>query len=425
MEQNEMWKNVMVVIILAILITFASTSSAAVHVENVASGLQGFARGERWIPIVFRLVNAGNDFRGILEVNKGDSFFRKSIDLAAQSAKEVEIFVYYSAYYGPLEYRILDEEGSKIKEDRLQVTTLNSKDNLVLVISDGDYNHQFLNGVPNPWGGKTFVSYLKSDQLYSDWIAYSTADVIVLGSLPIEKISTHEWKAVLQYVASGGLLVCSSATNLQVLEHAQLRHVLPTFSKEYSLISRGDFLSSSLPSTLPLSPISTEVALPVQKMVLRPCDILLLRDSDGIVLSSSSPYYKGNIIYFTFDYMRLPEEIRVHFASVWNDLLFPSFAGPPPFGLPFRQRLDENPRVQKFLYDIPGLRLPEAKWFALFFFIYICAIGPLQLLLLKLLKRTYLLWITFPLLILLFSLTSFGYSRVRQTDLKLTQVEVQ
>lgn len=402
--------------VLALVLLVAPAARAGIKVESIVSGLQGFTRAERWIPVVFYLRNTGTDFRGTVEVNKGEAYFRKSIDLAAQSEKRVELMVYYSSFYGALEYRILDESGAKIKEDRLQVTGLNVKDNLVLVVSDGEYNHQFLNGVPNPWGGKTFVSYLKPDQLFSEWLAYSIADAIVLGSLPEERISLSVWKAIFQYAASGGVLVCSSATSNTVLEHPLLQKTLPQRSRDYSLISKGEFLPSAV--------VFPEIVLPAQKMEVRSCDTILLQDSENTILGTSSPYYKGNIIYFAFDYTRLPEQVRTLFAPLWNDLIFPSASGPPPFGIPFRQRLEDNPKVQKFLYDIPGLRMPGQKWFALFFFLYICAIGPLQFFLLKVLKRTYLLWMTFPILILVFSLTSFGYSRIRQRDQRITQIAV-
>lgn len=409
--------SLMIHAVLAILLLSAGSVHSAVRVDNVISGLQGFARVERWVPITFFLRNTGSDFKGTLEINKGDARFRKSIDLAAKSAKKVDVLIYYSAYYGLLEYRILDEKGAELKKDRLQVTSLNAKDNLVLVLSAGDYNHQFLNGVPNPWGGKTFVSYLKPEQLYSEWIAYSTADAIVVASLPEEQVSSPQWKAILQYTASGGTLVCSSATDYAVLNHPMLREALPRVSVEYSLVSKGDFFPTAV--QVP------EFALPAQEMKLRASDTLLLQDSQDLNLAASSPYYKGNIIYFAFDYTRLPEPVRPEFASLWNDMIYPSTAGPPPFGMPFVQKLEENPRVQSFLHDIPGLRLPEEKWFALFFFLYICAIGPLQFLLLKVLKKISFLWITFPLLILLFSLSSFGYSRMRQTGQRITQVAVQ
>lgn len=404
------------VLILALVLFLSTEAHSTIVVENVVSGIQGFARADRWVPIVLNVTSTSGDFHGTIEINQGMAFFRKSIDLAARTKKRIVLLAYVSSYYGPLGYRILDENGIKVKDDRLQVTTLNAKDNLVLVISEQEYNHQFLNGVPNPWGGKTFVSYLKPDELFSEWIAYSVADAIVLGSISKEKISAPEWKAIIQYAASGGILVCSSATSNAILENPVVRKALPMRSSEYGLVSKGEFQPS--PVQFP------EIVLPIQKMSLRSCDTLLLQDAEGNMLTASSPFYKGNIIYFAFDYTRLPEQVRTQFASIWNDLLYPSTTGPPPFSIPFRQRLEENPRVQRFLYDIPGLRLPEQKWFALFFFLYLCAIGPFQYLLLKMLKKTYFLWITFPALILIFSLASFGYSRVRQTGQRITQVAV-
>ena len=122
----------------------------------------------------------------------------------------------------------------------------------------------------------------------------------------------------------------------------------------------------------------------------------------------------------------MPEHLRNLFAHVWNRTVYPTTpAGDPGLSQRFRQRLDENPRVQKDLYNIPGLRLPDLKWFALFFFVYICAIGPFQYLILKLMKKSSLLWISFPAIILLFTAASFGYTKYRQNGRgKITNVRV-
>jgi hypothetical protein len=81
--------------------------------------------------------------------------------------------------------------------------------------------------------------------------------------------------------------------------------------------------------------------------------------------------------------------------------------------------------VQKDLYDIPGLKLPDMKWFALFFFIYLIVIGPVQYFALNVLKKNAMLWITFPLIIFVFTAAAIGYSNYRHSSKgKITQIAV-
>ena len=397
---------------------------ASIRIESVTAGLDGYVRGERWAPVVFELQNSGSDFQGTLELLKGETIFRKSLDLAGESRKRVEMIYYHSSYFEPLSFRIIDSKGRIAVQQSLEVRLLNYQDNLVLVLSEDTYSHQFLNGQQNPWGGKTFVAYLKSKELPAEWIAYSSADAIAIGRLSPAQLPPRCWKAVVQYAASGGVLICSAATATAVVQDPLVRENVPGISPEMNRVSNGTFLISKWASRS--SEEFPSFTIPAQTVVPRPCDRQLVVSADGANLVTSSPFYKGNIIYFAFDYSRLSENLSIVFAYFWNDLIHPASPGPPPFSKPFRKRLEENARIQRFLYDVPGLRLPDVKWFSLFFFIYLCAIGPFQYLVLKILKRNSLLWITFPAIILIFSAVSFGYSRMRHSaETRITQAVVQ
>jgi hypothetical protein len=169
--------------------------------------------------------------------------FRKSVDLSAGASKRVELLIYQTGYYEALEYRVLDSGGHMIAKNRIDTRVLNYQDNVVLVISGTDY-HQFLNGVQNPWGGKTFVAYMDPAQGFSEPVAYSAVDAIALGNISFPEMSPAARKALLLYAATGGTLICSSATNLSVLQDSAIRDILPSISAEHSLLSHGEFLVS-------------------------------------------------------------------------------------------------------------------------------------------------------------------------------------
>ncbi|HSE41572.1 MAG TPA: hypothetical protein VLH08_12495 [Acidobacteriota bacterium] len=400
-----------------------STANATIRIDKKVVGLEGYIRNDRWIPVVFQVSNYISEFRGTLEILRGETIFKKSLEIGPASSRRIEILVYMSNYSEPLAYRIRNLSGRVVTEGKLNQITLNYLDNLVVVVSDTDYNHQFLNGVQNPWGGKTFVSYVKPSELFSNFIAYSSADAIAIGSLSTAQLDPASWQNLLLYGASGGTLITSPFTDFSVLQDPSLRKFLPRISPELSEMSHGEFLQArwTAKSTDPFP----EVSIPAQKTETNGSQLILAERIPGDSLITSTPFFKGNIIHFSFDYSRLPEIIRSQFAGYWNETIFPAVAAPPMFGNPYRARLEDNPRVQRDLYNIPGLQLPHVKWFALFFFAYLMIIGPFQYLLLNFFKKNAMLWTTFPLIILVFTGAAIGYSKVRQSrEGKITQVAV-
>jgi hypothetical protein len=410
-------------LLLAALLSFSFSLHAQIRVEKTVVGLDGFIRGDRWIPIVFQISNFGPAFQGTLQVSRGETLFQKTLELGPGATRKVEILVFIPNYTESLGYRILDSHKNEIKHGSMNSQMLNYQDNLILVVSDSDYNHQFLSGIQNPWGGKTFVGYLRPADLYSSFIAYSTADVIAIGSLSAPQLDLDLWKALLLYGAAGGTLVASPFTDFSALQDSTLQRFLPSIAPELSETTRGEFLAArwSARSSDPFP----QFEIPAQKIQAHGSDLVLAETSPANTLITSSPFYKGNIIYFGFDYSRVPESIRVQFASYWNETIFPSVPGVPVFGMPFRSRLEDNPRVQRDLYDIPGLKLPDMKWFALFFFVYLIVVGPVQYFALNVLKKNAMLWITFPLIIFLFTAAAIGYSKYRHSSKgKITQIAV-
>ncbi len=407
-----------------LLLLFPLTSLATVQVDRITVGLDGYVRPERWVPVVFQIQNSGPRFQGKIQVYKGNTVFEKSLDLGETAKKKVELFYYHSNSYESLRYTIIDSNGRTLREGNLDPRLLNYRDNLLIVISTDEYNHQFLNGQANPWGGKSYVVYYKPQDLFSEWMAYASADGIAIGSLSPAQLLTGQWRAIAQNIAYGGVLICSAATDRAVLQDPVYRNHLPSISPELNQMSKGEFMVGwwVRRTTEPFPSIE----LPAQTVIKRECDRELIMLSADSSLVTTSPYYKGNITYFAFDYTRIPEELRNLFAHVWSRTIYPTTpGGDPALNQRFRQRLDENPRVQKDLYNIPGLRLPAIKWFALFFFVYVCAIGPFQYLVLKLMKKSSLLWFSFPAIIVLFTLASFGYTKYRQAGRgKITNVGV-
>ncbi|MGH9857688.1 MAG: hypothetical protein ACRD4B_07590, partial [Acidobacteriota bacterium] len=323
---------------LFLLVLLSLSSADAVQVTRVIVGVDGYARAERWVPVVFDLHNEGQRFRGKIQVRKGQTVFEKSLDLGESSKKRIELLYYHTNAYESLRYLILDPEGATLREGNLEPRMLNYRDNLLLVISTHEYDHQFLNGQENPWGGKTYVAYYKPRELFSEWMGFSSADGIALGSLSPGQMLPAQWKAIGQHVASGGVLIFSAITDFAVLQDPIYKNHLPRISPAFNQISHADFLVSTwVKNTTDPFP---QVEIPAQFVVKRDCDRELISLPAGSSLVTSSPYYKGSIIYFAFDYTRIPEELRKLFARIWNTTVYPSTpSGDVGLSSRFRQKL--------------------------------------------------------------------------------------
>jgi hypothetical protein len=82
-----------------IIFAIAIPASAAIRVEKIVAGLDGFVRGERWAPVTIDLENTGDDFIGTFQVLKGETVFQKSLHLSSGSKKHLELIYYHSNYY--------------------------------------------------------------------------------------------------------------------------------------------------------------------------------------------------------------------------------------------------------------------------------------------------------------------------------------
>ena len=60
-----------------------------IRIHKVSAGLDGYIRGERWLPVVFQVEGVGGNFSGAIEVGRGATTFRKSVDLSPGAKKKL------------------------------------------------------------------------------------------------------------------------------------------------------------------------------------------------------------------------------------------------------------------------------------------------------------------------------------------------
>jgi ABC-type transport system involved in multi-copper enzyme maturation permease subunit len=271
-----------------------------------------------------------------------------------------------------------------------------------------------------------------------DWVVWPAADP--------SGVSRAQLLALQSWVADGGHLLLLVSDTWRQLADSPLADAMPV-----TLSGQRDAEAEDLRQALGLPP---SAVVPIAVGTLRPSDGTVARAvrasaPEGEPLWVSSAYGFGSIHVVTAE---LRGELRGH-EQAWRNLLsLPRPGGitadmlaREPHAASIRSMLHVDPvidtlpethdsrgpeaaweaAVRDHLDDIPGVSPLPLSWLAAFATIYLLAIGPFDYLVLRLLGRQPLTWLTFPALIVVFSVASLAMTQyTKGSQAVVVRVEV-
>lgn len=274
-----------------------------------------------------------------------------------------------------------------------------------------------------------------------DWVVWPDADPSGVSAAQVE--------ALRFWVADGGHLLLTVTDRWRQLADSPLGPCLPVILDGVREADPGPLARLlELPGT-GLAPIAIAAVRPGREAEVR------ARTPDGDPLWVSAPYGLGSVHVVTADLGTEPLLVRGQEAA-WRRLLtLPGVGGnasdqlvaegasgpglhrmlnldwvEPSFPT-FSSDREEDPelvreaRIRARLSDIPGVAPLPLAWLVAFSAVYLLAIGPLDWLFLRAIGRQPLTWITFPILIALFtgaSLMLTSYAKGSQAVMKRVEV---
>jgi hypothetical protein len=252
---------------------------------------------------------------------------------------------------------------------------------------------------------------LGPEELPREFVCYDPLDAVVVGDAALSQISENQAHALKLWVASGGLLILTGAADVPGLRAAGLEPLSPVdFHGAVSLQALpeltdiyGRFESNAAPLIMTAS--------------TRPGSKLLLGTPDRAIVAEAS--YGSGVVRFVAINPKL-NPYRGWGKELWSDLLLPAAEN--------RQKLFNSVMagfrtgrsqggLQNFLMGMANIKPPSATYFLLFLVAYIVIVGPTNYLVLRLMRRLELAWITIPGVVIIFTAVSITVAQLsRGTD---------
>ncbi|MBN2801185.1 MAG: hypothetical protein JXX28_18745 [Deltaproteobacteria bacterium] len=391
--------------------------------------LDGLVRQGRWASIHLDLTNRGPAVQARitlseLDLNAAERLdFTRSVELPQGAEKEVEL------YWRPgnlMSTRGLTVSGLVDQELQLTVVPIGEDEVVIGVIGEDTLG---IAAIRDAWAGVVPGKYPRSpssearrvhtvalplDTLPERSMAYDPLDWVIWPHPDPTDVSPAALEALLAWVADGGHLMVAVADSWRQVADTPLAEALPV-----TLIGVEDLpLDVRSPGWRPSSTPIT----PTLSYALRPArSPWSSRHLSGVV----GTWGAGTIHLLPVDPTVGPLASD-RTEGLWRDLLGISdpsgetaalmLLAPPALqrslGLTEDTYQQLSPpagpsgwtrEVSEWLEDIPGVSPLPMPWLLGFSLLYLVAIGPADWLLLRLLRRPALTWVTFPLTVLLFS----------------------
>jgi hypothetical protein len=404
---------------------------------QVTAGYDGFYKVGEWFPVRVELRNDGaGQIRGLVQVRASNEVgtdittYSREIDLPAPSRKEVTLYTYAASYDRVLDVT-LTQGSTTLLTQRVSMTPVEYPAYLLGVVSDDAGLLNVLNGVEIPavssrGGGRVTVAHLRPADLPPHSAGLAGVDALVLAATNTGTLPTEAREALAGWVLRGGLLLVGGGANVQATA-AGVADLLPV--RVTGTRPATDLTALSAYAAFPV-PLELSTPALVATATLDPAagGQILAGDAD-LPLVVTRTYGRGRVTFLALDPSLTPLREWAGGTELWTRLL-----GQTTVELSrAAQRRVSNQFGYNYYggyygshpFDISGLELPSAWLVGGFLLAYLLLLGPVNYLVLRLLKRVELAWVTMPALIVLFIIGTYALGILsRGNALRLAQASI-
>lgn len=437
---------ILAALIVMLLSAPASAQKFELEIDNIQFGFAGFMKPGRWLPAAVTATTKNGNFNGQIE------FFTNDTDgLSTRIAREVYLdkndtqtfqhFVKFGAAENEIVVDFRDGKGvadertfepSQAASNRLAIP-LDPLDRLAVVL--GRQAGLVDRGDEFKTSDLLKIASLRSAvALPTQWIAYDSADVFILGTSDealLGRIDPARAAALTTWVRQGGKLVVSVADNWQLVRESFLGPMLPA-----QLTGLGRLRVPDVIETFAKSKKRFDVGpqgLPIAETTSLTGKSLVSRQSVPLVVNGSYGLGEVTLVLFDTDAPLFAQWIGRH--DFWNAVL----------GLPAEDEFNaeqmnqlrsrsfnqygENQELAVALNSIldhfPDVTLVPFGLVALLILGYIILIGPVDYFFLKkVVGRLEWTWVTFPTIVVVVSLGAYyAAHKLKGDELRINRVE--
>jgi hypothetical protein len=375
---------------------------------QVEAGLEGIVRSGRWAPVAVTGTNNGSPVTGQLEVSLPGGRTLLPLELPTSANKRTSILLIPNPAYSPTIAGSKETVTAVLRDGRREVARAQAQAELVpdwhrvLAVCPGEGSGlRFLDSRPLGEVGWSLpmneqaqgsqspltTAHLEPTQMPATWAGYEPADLLVLRDAAWGRLLPEQRQAVRQWVEMGGrLLVCGEdPAGFSDPEGRRLLPVTPVGRQP-----RQALIAFPLPDRAPIQTAAGQV-MTVTAQPRADATVLLAEGDAPLVVSGTQGF--GLVLWVGFDPFRVPPGSREGTQALWAFLISrASGLEKPNPGFP---RLAET-SVRESLRELPRFPAPSRWTLASFGLVYAVLFGPVNVWLLRRLKRTVRAWLLMP-----------------------------
>lgn len=279
-------------------------------------------------------------------------------------------------------------------------------------LPQGPQNRRSRSGGPS-FGRPIFLAHptvIAAEDLPREFISYDQVDAVVLGDAPMNQLNAEQSRALRLWVASGGLLVITGASDVAGLRAVGLDSILP-------IEAQGTITVPSLPElNEAYGSFDSLERLTLMSVRLNPEAHALLGTNERPIAAEKN-YGSGLVRFVAINPKLNPYRGWSASKDLWTDLLLPASESKPRHTnwITFGRRGNSSSNrwgIQGFLFHLAEIKPPSPKYVLIFLLMYVLTLGPINYLVLRWKRKTDLAWITIPSVVVTFAVVSVTVAQI-------------
>lgn len=381
-------------------------------------GFGGYFRADEWLPLRVTATNTGQAVSGKLIVRPEtngrilSNAYSTTLDLPAGANKTTFLFIQARDFARELTLEFVTDEGVRLAQETLTLTSLASRDKLYVVITDSTRNAITLGDVHPPEQNAYAIRW-QTHNLPENAFALEPIDALFVSNINEASLTNAQQEALQTWVARGGHLVVMGGVNWQGVND-----------------TLGTWLPLQATGTTTLTDVSAlaQYSLQTDSLNARTLvtigsphpDARILAQQDDTPLLLRRNVGDGVVHFLALDPTTEPLRTWAHLPQFWLYLLN------TPISNAWGRGILDKASVANALAILPNEQLlPPVEALIGFIVAYIVMIGPVNYWVLTRLKRQEWAWVTIPLFIVLFTVlaTVVGFN-LRGNEVILSRLRV-
>jgi len=394
---------------------------------QVDAGISGLYRAGNWIPLKITVDSETATVDGVLQVRatsestgnatNTETAYQTPFNISPQSSKEVFLYISLDNFTRDIQVELLDGNGEVVLNQQTSLTMMNYEDVMWVVVTDStsgvlDVSREALSS------GRNYQTAWRIDDIPANADALRSIDFLVFSDVNSAQLTIEQQQAIREWVIAGGHLIVTGGSNWQRTTSG-LGDLLPT--EPSGVVTLEDVSQLERFANLSLdededSELATETLI-ADNTPLETANILLSIDETPLLVRHG--YGGGWVDFAAFDATTEPLRSWRDLPYVWRELAMTTGSRPSwSYGV-------ERYSLMRTAAGNVTFDLPSFLQIGAFLGLYIILIGPVNYVVLNLIRRREFAWLTIPALIAGF--TGFAYFTgfsVRGDDVTVSELTV-